>query len=77
MLEEIRKELEINCGIYRDDGCGVIDLPPQGADRVKQKLSVIFRKFNLGTTIEANKKRVEFLVYGPRNGRIWPLYERK
>ena len=28
MLEEIRKDLKINCGIYRDDGCGVIDLPP-------------------------------------------------
>ena len=61
MLEEIRKELKINCGIFRDDGCGVIDLPPQGAERVKKKLSAIFRKFNLEITIEANKKRVEFL----------------
>ena len=61
MLEEIKNDLNINLGIYRDDGCGVIDMPPQGAERIKKKLSAIFRKHNLEITVEANKKRVEFL----------------
>ena len=61
ILEEIRNDLNINLGIYRDDGCGVTDLSPQGVERTKKKLSAIFRKHNLEITVEANKKYVEFL----------------
>ena len=61
MLEELKKDIEINLGIYRDDALGVVDLPPQGVERVKKKISAIFRKHDLEITIEANKKRVEFL----------------
>ena len=34
---------------------------PRGVEQTKKKMSAIFRKYNLEITIEANKKRVEFL----------------
>ena len=60
ILEELQ-ELGINVGIYRDDGLGVSDLSPRGVERIKKQMSAIFRKHSLEITIEANKKRVEFL----------------
>ena len=60
LLEELQ-ELGINVGIYRDDGLGVCDLTPRGVEKMKKKMSAIFRKHKLEITIEANKKRVEFL----------------
>ena len=60
LLEEL-KELGVEVGIYRDDGLAVSDLNPQGVERIKKKMSAIFRKHRLEITIEANKKRVEFL----------------
>ena len=61
LLEEIRTELGINIGIYRDDGCGVTDLPPQDAENLKKQIGAIFRRHKLEITSKANKKRVEFL----------------
>ena len=60
ILEEL-EDLDIDVGIYRDDGLAVCDLNPQGVERIKKKISAIFRKHALEITIEANKKRVEFL----------------
>jgi hypothetical protein len=60
LLEELQ-ELDINIGIYRDDGLAVSNLTPRGVEQTKKKMSAIFRKYNLEITIEANKKRVEFL----------------
>ena len=60
LLEEL-EELEVSVGIYRDDGLAVSDLSPRGVERTKKKMSAIFRKHNLEITIEANKKRIEFL----------------
>ena len=37
------------------------DLAPRGVERIKRQMSAIFRKHSLEITIEANKKRVEFL----------------
>ena len=48
-------------GIYRDDGLAVCDLNPQGVERMKKKMSAIFRGHGLEITIDANKKYVEFL----------------
>ena len=42
-------------------GVGWLRCPLKGAKRIKKKLSAIFRKHNLEITVEANKKRVEFL----------------
>ena len=60
LLEELQ-ELGINVGIYRDDGLGVCDLTPRGVEKIKKQMSAIFRKHKLEITIQANKKRVEFL----------------
>jgi hypothetical protein len=60
LMEEI-KMLGVDSGIYRDDGLMVTDLAPRGVEQLKKKLSAIFRKEKLEITIEANKKRVEFL----------------
>ena len=43
LLEELQ-ELGINVGIYRDDGLGVCDLTPRGVEKMKKKMSAIFRK---------------------------------
>ena len=37
MLAELKKDIEINLGIYRDDALGVVDLPPQGVERFKKE----------------------------------------
>ena len=42
LLDEIKKEININLGTYRNDALGVTDLPPQGADRLKKKIAAIF-----------------------------------
>ena len=60
LLEEL-EELGCNVGIYRDDGLCVSDLTPREVERLKKKMSAIFRKHRLDITIDANKKRVEFL----------------
>ena len=59
-MDEI-KMLGVDSGIYRDDGLMVTDLAPRGVEQLKKKLSAIFRKEKLEITIEANKKKVEFL----------------
>ena len=60
ILEEL-EELGIEVGIYRDDGLAVSDQNPQGVERIKKKISAIFKKHKLDITIDANKKHVEFL----------------
>ena len=60
LLEEI-KSLGLDSGLYRDDGLMVTDLPPREVEKIKKKLSGIFRNQNLEIVIEANKKKVEFL----------------
>ena len=49
-LLELEK-LHIQVGIYRDDGLAISDMSPQGIERTKNKMSAIFRKYNLEITI--------------------------
>ena len=37
MLAGLKKDIEINLGIYRDDTLGVVDLPPQSVERFKKE----------------------------------------
>ena len=60
LLEKL-KTLGINVGIYRDDGLGVSNLTPRGVEKIKKQMSAIFRNFGLEITIQANKKKVQFL----------------
>ena len=49
-------------GLYRDDGLAALkDTSPRAADRLRKKLTEIFKRFDLKITIEANLKVVDFL----------------
>ena len=60
LLNELA-ELGIILGIYRDDGLAVSAKTARETENIKKKMAAIFKKYNLKITIEANKKRVEFL----------------
>ena len=60
LLSEL-SELGLNLGIYRDDGLAVSTKTARETEKLKKKMAEIFKKHNLSITIEANKKRVEFL----------------
>ena len=60
LLSEL-SSLGLNLGIYRDDGLAVSMKSARETEIIKKKMSEIFRKHKLSITIEANKKRVEFL----------------
>ena len=55
------KDLDLDVGLYRDDGLGVTCAPPRQVEAMKKKICAIFRKNKLEITIEANKKSVNFL----------------
>ena len=52
--------LDINVGIYRDDGLAVSRLSPRETENVKKKICQIFRNHDLKITIVANLKTVDF-----------------
>ena len=54
-------QLDINVGLYRDDGLAICHKTPRQIDLIKKEICTIFAKNNLKITIEANKKTVEFL----------------
>ena len=50
-------EIWQNLGLYRDDGLGVIiKATARDIETIKKDLCVIFNKYGLKVTIEANKK---------------------
>ena len=53
--------LNIDVGLYRDDGLGVSSASPRQLENIKKKICAIFQKHKLGITIEVNKKVVNFL----------------
>ena len=55
------KGLNLNCGLYRDDGLGVTTQRPQQVENMKKRICQIFRENGLNLTIEANKKVVNYL----------------
>ena len=60
MLSKLN-HLNINCGLYRDDGLALCDLTPRQAEITKKEICRIFKTFDLNVTIQANKKIVDFL----------------
>ena len=58
ILREIQT-LQIDVGIYRDDGLAVTSASPRQVEIIKKKISAIFSKFNLEVTIDANLKCVD------------------
>ncbi|PFX25800.1 hypothetical protein AWC38_SpisGene9547 [Stylophora pistillata] len=60
LLSQLATIPEINIGLYRDDGLAVINQTPQKVARIKKQICMIFAQNNLRTTIEANKKIINF-----------------
>ena len=50
------QHLDINEGLYRDDGLAVRKLSPQNTESMKKEIRKIFKQHDLNITIEANKK---------------------
>ena len=55
------QNLNINVGLYRDDGLGASTQRPQQIENVKKKICQVFRENGLKITVEANKKVVDYL----------------
>ena len=55
------QDLNLNIGLYRDDGLAVCSLPPRQAELTKKKLCRIFKENGFNITADANMKSVNFL----------------
>ena len=55
------QNLNVNLGLYRDDGLGVCAMTPRQIEMTKKEMCKFFEKHNLKITIEANHKIVNFL----------------
>ena len=55
------QHLNINVGLYRDDGLAVCSSSPRQIENIKKEICNIFKQNNLSITIEANHKTVNFL----------------
>ena len=53
--------VDVNVGLYRDDGLATCTKTPQEVEAIKKEMCKIFKYNNLHITIEANKKVVDFL----------------
>ena len=51
------KHLDMNVGLYRDDGLAVTKISPQNTEIMRKKICKIFKQNDLNITTEANKKR--------------------
>ena len=54
-------DLNLKCGLYRDDGLAVSNKTKRQNEGLKKQICEIFRKNNLKITIEANLKITDFL----------------
>ena len=53
--------LDVNVGLYRDDGLATCTKTPKQVETIKKEMCKIFKRNSLQITIEANKKVVDFL----------------
>ena len=62
LLDEVKKaKLNMNAGIFRDDGLGVSSATPREVERIKKSICGGYKKHGLSLTVDANKKSVQFL----------------
>ncbi|GFR73029.1 hypothetical protein ElyMa_000394700 [Elysia marginata] len=54
------QSLEVNVGLYRDDGLAVPDKNPKQIEDMKKKICKIFKNNGLDITIAANKRVLDF-----------------
>ena len=55
------QHLEVNIGLYRDDGLAICDASPRDMENTKKEICRVFNQNGLRITIEANKKIINFL----------------
>ena len=55
------QHLNINVGLYRDDGLAITNASPRDTENTKKEICRIFNNNGLRITIEANKKIINFL----------------
>jgi len=55
------QHLDINIGLYRDDGLAICRKTARQIDIIKKEICTIFTRNNLSITIDANKNTVNFL----------------
>ena len=55
------QHLNLDLGLYRDDGLGVCCLRARQVEKIKQQMCEIFQKHDLKITIDVNHKIVNFL----------------
>ena len=61
LLEKLRVVEEVDKGLYRDDMLGVTKLHGKEAEKLKQKISEIFKAHDLTVKVEVNKRVVNYL----------------
>ena len=62
MLSELKKrDLQAFLGLFRDDGLGVSDATPQEIADIAKVICEVFKNHGLQVTVDANKKKVQFL----------------
>ena len=55
------QHLDINVGLYRDDGLAITNASPRDTENIKKEICRIFNSNGLCITIEANKQIINFL----------------
>lgn len=55
------QHLNINVGLYRDDGLAITNATPRDTENIKKEICRIFNNNGLRITIEANKQVINFL----------------
>ena len=55
------QDLNINVGLYRDDGLAITNATPRDTENIKKEICRIFNNNGLRITIEANKQIINFL----------------
>ncbi|XP_015756716.1 PREDICTED: zinc transporter 9-like [Acropora digitifera] len=61
VLESDIVDLNINVGLYRDDGLAITNATPRETENIKKEICRIFNNNGLRITIEANKQIINFL----------------
>ena len=61
LLDKLKGVEEMNGGLYRDDMLAVTELQGKEAEKLKQKISSIFKANGLTVKVEVNKKVVNYL----------------
>ena len=55
------QDLNINVGLYRDDGLAITNATPRDTENIKKEICRIFNNNGIRITIEANKQIINFL----------------